>query len=137
MSTGSYWVIFMFKNLLDEILGIKDPLPNKFTIRMGELVRKARIDSGLKQNDLAKNLYISQAAISEIENGKREISSRELLSLSHFLEKPLYYFFHENFTKYIYDDPPLIQELIIQANRLSKNDLNKAIAIIKALSTDK
>jgi len=124
----------MFKNLLYEILGRKDPLPNKFTIRMGELVRKARINSGLKQNDLAKYLYISQAAISEIENGKREVSSRELLSLSHFLEKPLYYFFHESFTKYIYDNPPLIQELMIYANKLSKDELEKAISIIKTLS---
>ena len=102
---------------------------------MGELIKKARLESGLKQNELGKYLYISQAAISEIENGKREVSSKELLSLSYVLRKPLEYFFHEDFTRDFIDDRPLIRELLIHARDLSNTDLERAITIIKTLST--
>ena len=66
---------------------------------MGELIRKARLEVGLSQTDLAKSVYVSQAAISDMENGKREVSSTELLSMSYTLKKPIIFFFPESFVR--------------------------------------
>jgi len=125
----------MKNNLFDEILGRGNNTPNKFTIRMGELIRKARLEKGLSQSELSKSVYVSQAAISDMENGKREVSSTELLTLSHTLNKPIVYFFPENFVREVKLDKlsPLYQELIIQAQRLSNDDLKKLIAQTRAL----
>lgn len=126
----------MINNLLDEILGRGKNTPNKFTIRMGELIRKARLESGLSQSELANYVYVSQAAISDMENGKREVSSTELLSLSNTLYKPLAYFFPENYLRELKVDnlSPLLQELFIQANRLSVEDIKKIITQTKAIA---
>jgi transcriptional regulator with XRE-family HTH domain len=125
----------MINNLLDEILGKGNNTPNKFTVRMGEKIRKARLESGLSQSELAKYVYVSQAAISDMENGKREVSSTELLSLSNTLYKPIVYFFPENYVREIKLNKlsPLYQELIIQAKRLSDDDLKRIIAQTRAL----
>ena len=103
---------------------------------MGEHIRKARLEVGLSQSELAEYVYVSQAAISDMENGKREVSSTELLSLSNNLNKPIVYFFPENYVREVELDKlsPLYQELIIQAQRLSDEDLKKLIAQTKALA---
>jgi len=126
----------MINNLFDEILGRGKNTPNKFTVRMGELIRKARLESDLSQSELAKYVYVSQAAISDMENGKREVSSTELLSLSNTLNKPIVHFFPENFVKEVKLDKlsPLYQELFIQTQRLSTEDLKKLIAQARAIA---
>lgn len=53
----------------------KSEIPNKFTIAMGELVRKARQEAKFTQGELAKKTYMGQASVSDIENGKREATS--------------------------------------------------------------
>lgn len=125
----------MIRDLLDEILGYKSSTPNSFTFAMGKLIRDARNDTGLSQTELAKKIFIRQASISEIENGKREVSSSEIVYLSLTLNKPITYFFPERFTRGIDPDKlsPLYQELVIQAKRLSNEDLKKLIAQAKAV----
>ena len=109
--------------------------PNSFTIGMGELVRKARLEAKLSQSELAERIYIRQASISEIENGKREVSSSEIIYLSHALNKPITYFFPKVFIHEIEQErlPPAIQELIIQANRLDDDDVRRLVAQARAL----
>jgi transcriptional regulator with XRE-family HTH domain len=126
----------MILNLLEKVLKETGSTPNKFTIGMGKLVRKARHEAGLSQTELAKQIYVRQASISEIENGKREVSSSELVYLSFALNKPILYFFPNEYIKGRSSDElkPLIQELIIQANRLSHEDLKKVITQTKALA---
>lgn len=133
---GQSGEIPMVFNLLNKILKETDSTPNKFTVKMGELVRKARHEAGLSQADLVERIYVRQASISEIENGKREVSSSEIVYLSFALNKPVLYFFPN---EYIRDRPsdelsPVIQELIIQAERLSNDDLKKIITQTKALA---
>jgi len=125
----------MIQNLIDEILGKKTSTPNKFTVAMGALVKKARNEIGLSQAELAKSIYIRQASISEIENGKREVSSSELVYLSIALNKPIIYFFPKRYAREIDQDKlsPLFQELLLQAKRLSNADLKRLIAQTRAL----
>ncbi len=56
-------------------------VPNKFTIKMGELIRNAREDSGLSQRELAELIYRRQAALSDMENGKMEPNASTLTLL--------------------------------------------------------
>ena len=125
----------MILNLLEKVLKETGSTPNKFTIGMGKLVRKARHEAGLSQAELAKQIYVRQASISEIENGKREVSSSELVYLSYALNKPILYFFPDEFVsnEEINDMAPLVQELVIQAKRLSDEDLRRIIAQTRAL----
>ena len=123
-------------NIFKEILGRKGILPNKLTVEMGNLIRNARNEANLSQAELAKLVYTRQATISDIENGKREASSSELMSLSYALNKPLLYFFPETFITEDSDDklPPLLKELVLQAKRLSRDDLKKVITQTRALA---
>lgn len=70
--------------------------PNLFTIGMGELIRQARENIGLSQADLAKALNRRQGTISDIENGKSDISITTLVQFAIELKKPISYFFPES-----------------------------------------
>lgn len=114
----------------------KQPLPNKFTKAMGELIRKAREEAGISQSELAEKTCRRQASISDLENGKMEANVTTLVLLSVVLNKPLTYFFPEG---WISDVPQeklssREQELLIQANRLGEDDLLRLIAQARALA---
>ena len=67
----------MFRNFFEELWGYKDSIPNKFTIHLGELIRKARLESNMTQSELAERANFSQTAISQIEQGKRGVSAAD------------------------------------------------------------
>src|SRR5690606_33038952 len=71
------------------------PAPNDFTIEIGKLIRAAREAQGLTQTALAEKLSRSQVTISEIENGKVDISFLTLMLLCITLQKPISYFVPE------------------------------------------
>ena len=82
-------------SLLDRLLEIlrdKDPVPNKFTIGIGKLVKQAREDSGLSQVKLASMIYRRRSTISDIENGKSQVKVSTLALLASALDKPITYF---------------------------------------------
>ncbi len=126
----------MLKNILEELRGQKPNLPNKFTIALGDLIRQARLDANLSQSELAKLAYFSQAAISQIEKGKRSVSSEEIVYLSFALNKPISYFFSMKFLNQITDQTLSIleQDLLNASRKLTQADLVKIIAQIKAVS---
>ncbi len=62
--------MFDLLNLLSD----NPSLPTKFTIALGERIRKVRPESKLSESDLAWDAYISLEAISLIEKGNRSIS---------------------------------------------------------------
>ena len=67
--------------------------PNKQINALGELIRKARQDAGLTQAQLAKKIHLKRLAVSEMENGKVEISAQTIPLLASSLDKPISYFF--------------------------------------------
>ena len=69
------------------------PTPNEFTVEMGKLIRKARKEMGLSQVELAELVNRRPATISDIENGKSEISVITLAMFAANLKKPVSYFF--------------------------------------------
>lgn len=116
--------------------GFKAEIPNKFTLAMGKLVREARQEANITQGELAKRAFMRQATVSDIENGKREATSSDVVYLSGALEKPIGYFY-PLFSKYNDDSGKLTeleQELLLHARKLTDDDLRKIIVQIRALA---
>ncbi len=111
-------------------------LPNRFTIALGKLIRDARLAAKMDQKELAERSYFRQSSISKIEAGIRSVSTEELLYLSYALDKPIGYFFPEEFIDKFDDDElsVLEKDLLIQARRLDNDDLEKLIAQARALA---
>jgi transcriptional regulator with XRE-family HTH domain len=61
-------------------------------VDMGKRVRSARLDTGFSQLELANQTSISRVAVSEIEAGRRKVSSFELAALARALDRPTEYF---------------------------------------------
>ncbi len=126
-------MVFKF---LSKYAGVEySEIPNDFTIAMGQRIRKARLEEGLSQVELAEKAYFRQASISDIENGKREVSSSELLYFSYALNRPIIYFFPEFHQRHISEKEltPLLQELVETGKRLNNDDIKRIIAQAKAL----
>ncbi len=122
---------------LDKTRGFKDELPNKFSVAMGELIRKARIEAKMSQAELAERAYFRQAAISQIETGKRDVTASEVVYLSYALNKPITYFYPTHLLEIKIEDNELSileQELLMQAKRLDPDDLKRLIAQARALA---
>jgi len=57
-----------------------------------EKLRKARLDAGLKQSDVARKLKKPQSYISKIERGERRVDVTELKELADIYKKDITYF---------------------------------------------
>ena len=110
-------------------------LPNRPTTGMGELVRRARLEAGLSQAELAKLIHRRQAALSDIENGKIRVDTETIVYLATNLNKPVSYFFPERLVPRVSPERISIpeQELLLLAKQLNSNDLKRLIAIARAL----
>ncbi|MGO1543615.1 MAG: helix-turn-helix transcriptional regulator [Gulosibacter sp.] len=53
---------------------------------IGLAIQQARLSRGLSQSDLAKELDVSQSAISEIESGKATIYLRRILEIARLID---------------------------------------------------
>lgn len=80
-------------NKLIDLFAPDEPLPNKFTVYMGERIYDARTEAGISQQELAQKIYKRQAALSDYENGKAIVNSDTLGFLAIILNKPLEYFY--------------------------------------------
>ena len=78
-------------------------------------LKRARLESGLKQEDVAKYLDIPISAVSMLEAGNRKIDVFELIQLSEYYNKPVEYFFHEHnpmLKRRWYDLDPILSEAV-------------------------
>jgi transcriptional regulator with XRE-family HTH domain len=73
------------------------PLPNDDAAwrELGERIRESREYLGLSQGDVADVLGISRPAVSQIESGRRKLSTLELAKLARFFGRPYEYFLGE------------------------------------------
>ena len=61
--------------------------------RLGERIRRARLEITMKQGELAERLSLTQAVVSNVENGVSTIDVPDLPKWAEALGKPLMYFF--------------------------------------------
>lgn len=111
-------------------------IPNKFTLKMGELIRKAREEAGFTQRELAEKIYRRQAALSDMENGKMEPNASTLTFLSYHLNKPISYFFPDQYTpeKNMGDLSDQEKEILLFVKHLDESDQVRILVQLKALS---
>ena len=60
--------------------------------KIGQRIRKVRLEQGIKQKDLARRIGISQGALTNFELGRRRISLEWLLKIARALQVPVGYF---------------------------------------------
>lgn len=106
--------------MLRNLLPSKDPLPNKFTHALGQLIRDAREAREMSQTELGNLVYRRQAAISQMENGQMEPPASTVMLLAAALEKPITYFFPRPWVRHVpkEDLAPIEQELIMEFREL-------------------
>lgn len=85
---------------------------------LGTRLREGREYVGLKQEEVAHHLGIPRTAVSEIENGKREVKVQELQKLARLYQRPLNWFTGEGEAEV----PADIAFLARTASSLSDND---------------
>lgn len=68
-------------------------MSNEAKKRLGARVRRARLDAGLNQAQLAERLGVLQSVISTVENGISTIDAPELPRWAQALGKPILYFY--------------------------------------------
>lgn len=123
----------LFDSLLEKLNASETP--NGFTLGMGDLIRRAREEKELSQRALASKIYRRQAALSEMENGKMEVSASTLMALSYHLEKPISYFFPERYNPHtkLSEVSSLEEEILVNIHKLDEKDQAKILAQIKAI----
>lgn len=108
--------------------------PNKFTIYMGEQIRKARLEVGLSQEELAEKIYMRRPTLTDIENGKSEPYASSLGLITFYLKKPLSYFYppqlYEDIVSKLMDDLSLEMQMYFE--QIDGDELKElAIELIK------
>ena len=114
-----------------------DPVPNKFTVFMGERVREARLEAKLSQKELGDSIHRKQTTISDIENGKIEISYLVLALLSATLKKPITYFYPPSLYQELEPEKfsPLELELLEHFNNIWSEHLQEvAVDVIRVFA---
>jgi transcriptional regulator with XRE-family HTH domain len=122
--------------ILRNLLMQKEPVPNRWTEGMGELIRKARTEAGLSQLNLANKIYRRQTTLSDMERGKIEVDTTSLAMLADVLRKPVSYFFpwdmYKELTKEELD--PLEEEALLHFREIRGTELQKlTIQLIKKM----
>jgi transcriptional regulator with XRE-family HTH domain len=59
--------------------------------KLGQRIRKVRMEHGVKQKDLAKTVGISQGALTNFELGRRKISLEWIFKIAKALDVPVCY----------------------------------------------
>jgi len=115
-----------FDKILDR-LAYGEPLPNKFTVFLGERIKQARDEAKMSQEELARLIYKRRPTVSAIENGKGEVDSSTLALLAHVLNKPLGYFYPPSLYREVKQESltPLENELLIHFRNIWDDTLRK------------
>lgn len=100
------------------------------------MIRQAPEDKGMMQSGQAEISYLKQSSISKIEAGTRSVAAEEILYLSYALDKPIIYFFPEEFSYELRENrlSVLEKELLMHVRRLENDDLRKLIVQARALA---
>jgi transcriptional regulator with XRE-family HTH domain len=115
-----------------------NPTVKKNMEYMGTMIRQAREEMEMSQEELADRTFRRRLAVSEMENGKVTINAWTLLILADVLKKPLAYFFPPHLITDIPDNSlsPKEHELITYFRKIYDEDLEKVtINIVKNISS--
>ncbi|CEQ06454.1 helix-turn-helix domain-containing protein [Paeniclostridium sordellii] len=96
----------------------------KENLKLSNKLKNARLELNLSQEYVAKQLSISRSAISEIENGKRKVSTDELKLFSNI--------YGVSIDELLYDKQPDEVKMFARAfSELSQHDKNEIMNLIE------
>lgn len=98
--------------------------------QLGERLRGAREYLGLSQEDVAEHMGLSRPAISNVESGKRKVSTFELTRFAQLYRRPYEYFLGE--TDELVDDE-VSGALFRTAQELSDSDKEQVLRFAQFL----
>ncbi len=103
-----------------------------------EKLKQARIESGLKQENVAKFMNLPISAISVIESGVRKVDIFELMKLAELYNKPVEWFYNEDKKhqkRRWYDKDALVSEAIslihVAPVKIKKSTAHAIIGFLK------
>jgi len=115
-------------------------------MNIGTKIRNLRIERGISQMELARDLKTSQAAITAWENGKRRPNMSAITKLADYFRVPVYSFTNldsapdpdsvHSISESISSNPDL-KILFDRSKRLSKEDLSTVISVVNAISKER
>lgn len=109
--------------------------PTELNQKIVERIKAARIAREKTQEDLAGLLNKTRAAISDMERGKVQVSAGELYLIAKMLDKPIEYFFGEDFGgKDLQDIIAVTRE---QDNETRSNSMETAKMMMKLYAIQK
>jgi transcriptional regulator with XRE-family HTH domain len=120
-----------------EVLQDKGEVPNKYTIYLGEQLKKAREEAGLSQAELADKVYRRRPSISDMENGKMMPDLGTITLLATALDKPLLYFIPKIYQPRADRNPELTElekEMLVHFRQLDEADQRLAIKQIRIIA---
>ncbi len=101
---------------------------------LSKKLKIARIESGLKQEEIAELMHLPISAISVIEKGTRKVEVIELVKFAEYYSKPIEWFFHdeehENYRRWYDKDKKLAEALKLLKKAPVKYQKSCACAII-------
>ena len=97
-------------------------------------LKKARIESGLKQEEIAELMNLPISGIPVIEKGNRKVDVLELIKFAEFYSKPIEWFFREetqtNYRRWYDKDDKLAEAFYLLQKAPVKYQKSCACAII-------
>lgn len=103
-------------------------------IDLSKKLRIARIESGLKQEEIAELMSLPISAISVIEKGTRKVNVIELIKFAEYYSKPVEWFFYEkeqtNYRRWYDKDKKLSEAMDLLQKAPIKYQKSCAYAII-------
>jgi transcriptional regulator with XRE-family HTH domain len=112
------------------------PTVDPLVADMGKRIRRARDDAGMSQEEFAKAINRRQASVSDIENGKMEVTAGTLAKMAIVLKKPISYFFADWIIQRVGQEDLSAEEeeLLSFARKLPVSDLRSITIQVRALS---
>ena len=101
---------------------------NEERIVLAKRIREAREYLGFTQQQVAEALSIPRSAISDIEKGKRKVTTEELKGLANLVQHPISHFLGEE-----PELAPDVAALARTAENLSENDRKELLRFAKFL----
>lgn len=86
---------------------------------IADKIKQAREEKKITQKDLADHLGKNAVSVSDIERNRVEVSAIEIYEIAKFLNKPIEYFFGEDF------NGKEIQEIIMMLRKQSNADIRE------------
>jgi transcriptional regulator with XRE-family HTH domain len=102
-------------------------------MELASKLRQARQDAGLSQAEVAGRAGLSRVSVSEIESGRRKVSSLELASLAKLYDRGAEHFLGTSNAEPSFGSPTMVSHLARTAKQLAPQDQEQLVRFAEYL----